>query len=158
MTAIWKTMLIGGYPDTVESNYMSVDIWKVEYQSDETEDKLVEIFYGQTEIEMTDKQKYLAFFLSSKGDNMVNVEEKQKKSVWVSNKICNRLYNLNLKQYFFECAMIFHNVILRNSILYGSETYHNLKEKELRTLECMEEKFLRQILKSGRGAPFLSYN
>ena len=40
-------MLIGGYPDTVESNYMSVDIWKVEYQSDETEDKLVEIFYGK---------------------------------------------------------------------------------------------------------------
>ena len=48
--------------------------------------------------------------------------------------------------------MIFLNVILKNSILYGSETYYNLKEKELRTLEQrIEEKFLRQILKTGRG-------
>ena len=39
-------MLIGGYPDIVESNYMSVDTWKVEYHSYVTKDKLVEIFYG----------------------------------------------------------------------------------------------------------------
>ena len=34
--------------------------------------------------------------------------------------------------------MIFLNVILKNSILYGSETYYNLKEKELRTLLHLE--------------------
>ena len=47
--------------------------------------------------------------------------------------------------------MIFLNVILRSSILYASETFYNLKEKELRILERIEERFLRQLLKTGRG-------
>ena len=146
-----KTMLIGGNSNNIVNNNLSVDTWKVEYQVDATEDKLVEIFDGKSEIEMTDKQKYLGFFLSSEGDNMVNIKEMQKKSVWVSKKIFNRLYSLNLKQYFFESAMIFLNVILRSSILYGAESYYNLKEKEIRTLERIEENFLRQLLKTGRG-------
>ena len=49
--------------------------------------------------------------------------------------------------------MIFLNVILRSSILYASETYYNLKENELRTLERIEEEFLRKLLKTGRGCP-----
>ena len=111
----------------------------------------METFDGQTNIENIDQQKYLGFFLSSKGDNMVHIKEMEKKSILVSKKTFNRLYNLNLKQYLFECAMIFLNVILRSSILYASETFYNLKEKELRKLEHIEERFLRQLLKTGRG-------
>ena len=77
----------------------------------------------------------------------------KKKFIWISTKIFNRLNSLNLKQYYFECALIFLNVILRSSILYASETYYNLKENELRTLERIEEEFLRKLLKTGRGCP-----
>ena len=45
------------------------------------------------------------------------------------------------------------NVILRSSILYASETYYNIKETEIRKLERIEQTFLRQILKTGRGCP-----
>ena len=97
-----KTMLIGeNHNNFVVNNSLSVDTWKVEYQHDDDEDKLVETFGGQTNIENTDQQKYLGFFLSSKGDNMVHIKEMEKKSIWVSKRIFNRLYNLNLKQYFF---------------------------------------------------------
>ena len=84
---------------------------------------------------------------------MVNIKEMEKKSIWVSKKILNRLQSLNLKQYYFECGLIFLKIILRSTILYASETYYNLKEKELRALERIEETFLRKLLKTSRGCP-----
>ena len=43
--------------------------------------------------------------------------------------------------------------MLRGSILYGCETYYNLKERELRQIECIEEGYLRQVLKTGKCCP-----
>ena len=37
--------------------------------------------------------------------------------------------------------------------MLASETYYNLKETEIRKLERIEQTFLRQILKTGRGCP-----
>ena len=49
--------------------------------------------------------------------------------------------------------MVFLNVMLRRSILYACETYYNLKEKEIRELERIEENFLRKMFKTSRGCP-----
>ena len=84
---------------------------------------------------------------------MENINEMKKKSVWVSKKIFNKLQSLNLNQYFFECGLIFLRVILRSSILYASESYYNLKEKEFRTLERIEEMFIRKLLNTSTGCP-----
>ena len=43
--------------------------------------------------------------------------------------------------------------MLRSSILYGCETYYNLKENEIRSLEMIEEGFLRELVKTGKGCP-----
>ena len=43
--------------------------------------------------------------------------------------------------------------LLRSSILYACETYYDLKESEVRQLERIEEGFLRELLKTGRGCP-----
>ena len=45
------------------------------------------------------------------------------------------------------------NVIIRSSILYASETYFDLKEKEMRQLERIEESYMRQLLKTTKGCP-----
>ena len=60
---------------------------------------------------------------------------------------------MKLKNYYFECAMIYFNVILRGSILYASETYYNLTEKNLRNIERIEENFLKKILNTSKGCP-----
>ena len=146
-----KTMIIGDIKHLVNNN-LSVDNWKIRHTDKENED-LVETFDGKTTIEETDKYKYLGFLLSNRGDNMINIKEMRKKSIWVTNKIFNRLNSLNLNQYFFECGLIFLNVILRSTILYAAETYYNIKENELRMLERIEEQFLRKLLKTGRGCP-----
>ena len=47
------------------------------------------------------------------------------------------------------------NVILRGSILYAAECYYDLKEKELRIIERIEEKFMRNLLKTTTGCPIV---
>ena len=84
---------------------------------------------------------------------MVNIAAMKNKSIWITRKIFSRLSSLNLQKYYFECAMIFLNVMLRSSILYACETYYNLKETELRQIERMEESFLRQLFKTTKGCP-----
>ena len=84
---------------------------------------------------------------------MANISHLKKKSIGVIRKIICKLNSLNLQKYYFECAMIFLNVMLRGSILYACEVYYDLKENELRQIERIEEGYLRQILKTTKGCP-----
>ena len=87
----------------------------------------------------SDKYKYLGFVVSWKGDNMANIREVKGKAFGVIRKILCKLQSLNLQQYYFECSLIFMNVMLRGTILYGADMYYGLKETELRQLERLEE-------------------
>ena len=147
-----KSMFIGKDSKDIVNNPLFVDNWNVKHEEND-DNELVETYDGKAAIETTETQKYLGFIISNKLDNMKNINEMKKKSVWISNKIFNRLYSLNLKKYFFECALIFLNVMLRSSILYASETYYNLKETELRAIERIEEAFLRRLFKTSKGCP-----
>ena len=144
-----KTMLIGNNFELEEKNKLSVDKWSVSHKNEH----FSESFDGKVFIEQTNEQKYLGFVLSSTGNNMANINQMKRKSIGIIRSIFSKLESLNLKQYFFECALVLMNAILRSSIFYASETYYNLKEKEIRHLERIEESFLRQLLKTGKGCP-----
>ena len=106
-------------------------------------------------ISETQEQKYLGFVLSSSGNNMVNITAIRNKSIGIIRTIMNKLEKLHLKQYYFECALILMNTILRGSILYVSETYYNLTENQLRNIERIEEGYLRKVLKTSKGCPIV---
>ena len=150
-----KSMLVCKKPENVLNSHLLVDNWKVKHKDNEItgESDLIETFEGLVTIDKTANQKYLGFTISCKGDNMVNISAMKNKSIWINRKIFSRLSSLNLQKYYFECAMIFLNVMLRSSILYACETYYNLKETELRQIERMEESFLRQLFKTTKGCP-----
>ena len=112
-------------------------------------------YIGEIPIGETEEQKYLGFILSSKGDNMAKINAIKKKSIGVIRTIMNKLDSLKLRQYYFECSIIFMNVILRGSILYASETYYNLTEMQLRKIERIEEEYLRKVLKTSKGCPIV---
>ena len=84
---------------------------------------------------------------------MANINSIKKKSKGIIRKIFNRLSSLNLLKYYFECTLVMMKALLRSSILYACETYYDLKETEVRQLERIEEGFLRELLKTGRGCP-----
>ena len=152
-----KTMLIGKRSDFVRNNTIYVDGWKEEYIENNENGKieLKEKYVGKIPIEEVKKQKYLGFVISSKGDNLENIQEMEKKSFGVIRTIMTKLERLKLRQYFFECSKIFMNVILRGSILYAAECYYNLTENQLRRIERIEEKFLRKIFKTSRSCPIV---
>ena len=144
--------------DKISRYGLMVDDWSVKYEecSERGEVELAEHYIGQTKIENVQTQKYLGFVLSSTGDNMANINAIKKKSIGLVKTALNKLNSLNLKYYYFECAIIILNVMLRSSILYASEVYYNLKELEIRQLERIEEQFMRKILNTTRGCPIVS--
>ena len=150
-----KTMLIGKETENVLSSELFVDSWKKERNQifEPCGEDLVEIYKGPIPIEKTEQQKYLGFVLSSSGNNLVNINAMKTKSIGVIRSILNKLNSLNLQKYYFECAQIFMNAMLRSTILYASETYHNLKKNEVCQLERIEEGFMRQVLKTTKGCP-----
>ena len=149
-----KTMLIGKNTDNIINTKLYVDKWQVKYEESDTgEEVLEETYVGQTPIEETEEQRYLGFVLSSKGNNMVNINHMKKKSKGIIRRIFSKLENLKLQKYYVECGIIFLKVMLRSSILYACETYYNLKENEIRSLEMIEEGFLRELFKTGKGCP-----
>ena len=152
-----KTMFVGKASSTVLNSDLYVDSWTVSYQDNrETGDlELLEVYNGPVIMEKTTSQKYLGFVLSCTGDNMVNIGHMKSKSVGIIRQIFNRLENLNLQKYYFECAIILMNCMLRSSILYAAETYYDLTEKQLRELERIEEGFLRKLLKTSKSCPIV---
>ena len=152
-----KSMLVGKNTESVLNNKLIVDNWKVEHFENKTtgEADLVETYDGKIAIEKAEEYTYLGFVISSKGDNMANIRQVQNKSNGVIRKIINKLNSLNLRQYYFECALLLMNVMLRSSILYAADMYYNLKENELRQIERIEEGYLRKIFKTAKGCPII---
>ena len=150
-----KSMLISKNQDAVINNHLTVDKWVVEHVQNKStgENDMIEKYEGRVNIEKTDNQKYLGFVLSSTGDNMVNISAMRTKSIWIIRKIFQKLDSLHLQKYYFECGLIFLNVMLRSSIFYACETYYHLKETEIRQLERIEECFLRKLFKTSKGCP-----
>ena len=109
----------------------------------------------EKDIGQVQEYTYLGFVVSSKGDNLANIRQLEKKSIGVIRKIFNKLGSMNLQQYYFEGAVILMNTMLRGSILYACEMYHNLKETEIRRIERIEEGFMRKILQTSRGCPII---
>jgi hypothetical protein len=154
-----KSMIVGKDISTVINSNIMVDKWSVSYTENVTtgKDDLKEIYCGLTEVEKTANQKYLGFVLSNTftGDNMVNIGEIRNKLIGVVKSTLNKLNSLNLKKYYFECAVILLNVMVRSSILYASEMYYDLKETEVRQLERIEEGYLRKVLNTTKGCPII---
>ena len=152
-----KSMLVGKDIKNVVNNELLVDSWSIDYQenSDTGEDDLIESFNGQVAIGKTEEHKYLGFVISSKGDNMANIRQIEKKSIGVKRKIMNRLNSMHLQKYYFECSIILMNSMLRGTILYATDMYYNLKESELRHIERIEESFMRTVLQTSKGCPIV---
>ena len=146
-----KSMLVGKDKSNVIDSELLVDSWKVAYKGED----IIETFGGQEPIGKTTQHKYLGFIISNSGDNMANIRQVRNKSIGVIRKIFRKLNSLKLRNYYFECAIILLNAILRPTILYAADMYYNLKETEVRQLERIEEQFLRKILKTNKGCPIV---
>ena len=135
-----------------------MDKWKVSYRENPENNhsvELMETFHGLSEIEEVKSQTYLGFVISSTGDNMAHIKFVKQKAIGVIRKISAKLVSLNLQKYYFECSMILLNAILRPSILYACDMMYNMKEREIRQIERIEENFIRKVLNTSKGCPIV---
>ena len=79
-----KSMVIGNEENCIDSRLL-VDSWNQDFVEDKItgEYELVERYAGEIPIEKTREYKYLGFIISSKGDNMVNINSIKKKSIGI---------------------------------------------------------------------------
>ena len=87
------TMLIGKNKENVISSDLYVDKWTVEHQDNFVTGNtdLVEKYAGQVKMSNSDEQKYLGFILSSKGNNMDNINPITNTSNGIIRKIISSL-------------------------------------------------------------------
>jgi hypothetical protein len=78
-----------GKSENVLNSHLTVDHWKVTYEDipEVGQDVLLDSFEGLISINKTDKQKYLGFVLSNKGNNMMNISHMKNKSKGIIRKI-----------------------------------------------------------------------
>ena len=99
-----KSMIVGKNLNNAINNELLVDVWKETFidniETGETD--LVDEYIGEIPIGETGEQKYLGFILSSKGDNMANINAIKKKSIGVIRTIMSKLESLKLRQYFLN--------------------------------------------------------
>ena len=152
-----KSMLVGKNQESVINTELMVDRWREEHidDSESGETELVEHHLGEIPIDKVTEYKYLGFVISAEGNNMVNIIALRNKSIGVIRTIMTKLERLSLRKYYFECAIIFMNSILRGSIMYASDTYYNLTESQLRSIERIKETYLRKVLKTTKGCPIV---
>ena len=93
-----KVMIIGKELENVRNNKIYVDGWTEEYfENEATGDiELKEKYVGKIAVEEVKEQKYLGFILSSKGNNLANIQSLEKKSYGVIRTILTKLNNLKL--------------------------------------------------------------
>jgi hypothetical protein len=83
-----KTMLIGEDTKDIINTELFVDKWEVKHEVSETgKEEMIETYVGEVPIEETEEQRYLGFILSSKGNNMANINHMIKKSKGIISRI-----------------------------------------------------------------------
>ena len=89
-------MIIGKSLENIHKNNLEVDKWEiVRKEENKTGRELFfEEFRGQVPIEKTEEQKYLGFVLSSKGNNMANINHMKNKSHGIIRTIFRKLESL----------------------------------------------------------------
>jgi hypothetical protein len=109
----------------------------------------MKLFSGKKPMENVHQLSYLGAILSSDGKNMKTILQKKLKQIGKKKQITNLIRPLG--KYTFECAVIFWNSLVRNSVLYGTEAMTHLNEKEIRELERIEEDQMRNIMQVKTG-------
>ena len=109
--------------------------------------------HGET-ILVDDKEKYLGDHISNDGSNKTNITERKNKGIGIVAQIMTLLDTICMGgQFYFKSAVLMREGLLVNGILFNSEVWYNISEKELRELEEVDETLLRRISKAHSKTP-----
>ena len=104
-------------------------------------------------METSIKSKYLGDIIDNSGTIRAYIDDKRAKGFAIINEILAILEEIPLGSYRMEIGLSLRQAMLLNGILYNSEAWHNLKEKEIRRLEEVDEYLLRFLVHGHAKTP-----
>ena len=104
-------------------------------------------------LNVKDYETYLGDVISSTGSNEKNIEHRVNQGIAEINQIISMLNITSLGHFFFEIALILRESVLISKLVFNSEIWYNVSDKQLEKLEQIDEMYLRRLLNVAKTAP-----
>ena len=98
-------------------------------------------------------ETYLGDIVCSSGSNDKNIENRCNRGVGAVSQITMMLNRVSLGHYYFEIGLVFRDTILVSKMVYNSEVWYNVTEKQLIKLEQIDKMFFRKLFNLFNSAP-----
>jgi hypothetical protein len=99
------------------------------------------------------KEKYLGDFIENNGMIHSTIEERKNKGYAMAAEIISILDEIPLGQHKMEIGLLLRQAMLINCMLFNSEAWHSISEKEVKMLEAVDEHLLRSLVKGHAKTP-----
>ena len=91
--------------------------------------------------------------MCSSGSNDKNIENRYNRGVGAISQITTMLNRVSLGHYYFEIGLVLRDTILVSKMVYNSEVWYNVTDKQLTKLEQIDEMFFRKLFNLPSSAP-----
>ena len=98
-------------------------------------------------------ETYLGDILCSSGSNDRNIENRCNRGVGAISQITTMLNRVSLGHYYFEIGLVFRDTILVSKMVFNSEVWYKVTEKQLTKLEQIDEMLFRKLFNLPCSAP-----
>ena len=101
----------------------------------------------------TDKDNYLGDIVHSSGQIRHTIEQRRDRGYAIVAEIIAILDDIPLGKYKIDIGLKLREAMLLNRILFNSEAWHNISDKEIKILESVDEHLLRSLVKGQSKTP-----
>ena len=101
----------------------------------------------------SEKEKYLGDFIDSTGTITSTIEDRKYKGYAMAAEIISILDEIPLGQHRMEIGLLLRQAMLINSMLFNSEAWHSIREKDVKMLEAVDEYLLRSLVHAHAKTP-----
>ena len=150
-----KKIHIGKSCDKYKCQELKVDRWEeLEIRNEETGiDEIKDVCNDEDIMEEKTEEKYLGDLISGDGKNIKNVKARVAKGTGIINRILAILDGVPFGKFYFKIALILRESLLVSSMIYNSEAWYNVTNREMDLLETVDLQFLRKVLNAPRSTP-----
>ena len=150
-----KKIHIGKSCDKYKCQELKVDRWEeLEIRNEETGiDEIKDVCNDEDIMEEKTEEKYLGDLISADGKNIKNVKARVAKGTGIIIRILAILDGVPFGKFYFKIALILRESLLVSSMIYNSEAWYNVTNREMDLLETVDLQFLRKVLNAPRSTP-----
>ena len=104
-------------------------------------------------MEDIENDKYLGDIISASGKLDKNFEARKNKAIGLVSQIMSLLQEISLGKHYFEIAVLLRNLMFINAVLFNSEVWYPVKDKDFEELEMIDKKLLKRFLETPSSTP-----